>query len=182
MLIGALFVALSPALWSDPASRIGDLLTERVRLIEIQAEVDPLAPMTLEERVGAIVTQPFLAPVMHFEVASWGQVSALQEEIARYHGSFLAGYPAGGAIGVALTVAAGIGVIAVLRRIRQPLYAGLLLWLALTVVTLLANPLPWQRYYLLLIPIAALLAGLGLQAIEKRLHFPHNSHDGRQVH
>ena len=42
---------------------------------------------------------------------------------------------------------------------------GLLFWLGITILSLLVNPLPWQRYYLPLIPIVTLLAGFALAAI-----------------
>jgi hypothetical protein len=38
-------------------------------------------------------------------------------------------------------------------------------WLAGTLVMLLLNPLPWQRYYLPLIPIYTLLSSVGLRAL-----------------
>ena len=73
----------------------------------------------------------------------------------------------GAILGGALTLLAGVGIIDALRRsLAQPgLYAGLLIWLLATVASLLANPLDWQRYYLPLIPVATLLALLGLRAL-----------------
>ena len=35
-------------------------------------------------------------------------------------------------------------------------------WLLVTVVNLLINPLPWQRYYLVLISIMVLLVAVGV--------------------
>ena len=37
---------------------------------------------------------------------------------------------------------------------------GLYLWLAVNVVVLMDTPLPWQRYYLSLIPVMTLLCGV----------------------
>lgn len=37
-----------------------------------------------------------------------------------------------------------------------------MIWLAVTLVSLMVNPLPWQRYYLPLFPIVTLLAVIGL--------------------
>ena len=43
--------------------------------------------------------------------------------------------------------------------------AGLHVWLLVTVASLLLNPLPWQRYYLPLIPVATVLVGVGVSAL-----------------
>ena len=167
LLIVLLFWALSPALWNDPVARFGNLLAERSRLLDIQITVDPLAPMNLSQRLDAIVTQPFIAPLMHFEVGFWAQAEPIGAEIDAYMRSPLSGLHPGGVIGWALTLLAGVGTIVAVLRVRKPIYAGLLAWLAVTVASLLVNPLPWQRYYLALIPPAALLAGIGLYAIAR---------------
>ncbi len=164
LLIIVLFVALSPALWNDPIARFGDLLAERSRLLDIQVAVDPLAPMTIAQRLEAIVAQPFSAPLMHFEVGFWAQAQPIAAEIDAYMRSPLSGLHPGGVIGWGLTLLAAIGIIAAVLQARKPLYAGLLVWMVVTVASLLVNPLPWQRYYLPLIPLAALLAGIGLYA------------------
>ncbi|HQU51006.1 MAG TPA: hypothetical protein PLM09_18085, partial [Casimicrobiaceae bacterium] len=75
-----------------------------------------------------------------------------------------------------LTVLAMFGlVINAVPRLRlnpsRALAAGLYLWLAVNVAALMANPLPWQRYYLPLIPVVTLLAGsalLSLTALVRR--------------
>ncbi|MBZ0290378.1 MAG: hypothetical protein K8I30_22325, partial [Anaerolineae bacterium] len=50
---------------------------------------------------------------------------------------------------------------------------GVLPWVLLTLASLLANPLPWQRYYLPWLPVATVLAGVGFTAavrfVQKRL-------------
>jgi hypothetical protein len=51
--------------------------------------------------------------------------------------------------------------VAAWRRRREPEIVLLALWLALPALALLANPLPWQRYYLVIHPPLAVLAGLG---------------------
>ncbi|MFN8449780.1 MAG: hypothetical protein U0521_14635 [Anaerolineae bacterium] len=166
----ALFVALSPALWSDPPARILDLLAARSELLDIQIETDPLAPTTLAQRIEGIITQPFMTPTQHFEAAFWANFPTVTSDIDRYMASPFSGVQFGGVIGGALTLAAGIGIVVALlrRRARGEIYAGLLVWLLVTAVSLLANPLPWQRYYLPLLPAATLLAGVGLDWIARR--------------
>jgi hypothetical protein len=50
---------------------------------------------------------------------------------------------------------------------------GIIPWLLLTLGSLFANPLPWQRYYLPWLPVATILAGIGIVAlvrfVQKRL-------------
>ena len=169
LLIVALFVALSPALWSDPLARFGDLLTLREELLNIQVAIDPIAPMDLGQRVLEIVRQPFIAPAVHFELESWGQSAAYLDAVARSASSPLAGIPDGLVLGLPLTLLAALGIGVALRRLRQPLYAGLLLWLAANLAVLLVNPLPWQRYYLSLIPVAVVLAAVGVTWALRRL-------------
>ncbi len=167
LLIVALFVALSPALWSNPVARLGDLLATRAQLLENQVSVEPNAPLSFAQRVEAIVAQPFLTPLQHYEVAFWGAFPAITADVERYMASPLSGIQFGVVLGGALTLLAGVGVIVALRSLRaQPeLYAGLLIWLLVIVASLLANPLDWQRYYLPLIPAATLLVLLGLRGL-----------------
>jgi hypothetical protein len=170
----ALFLGLSPALWNDPAARLGNLLTVRAELLDIQTTADPVAPTTLSERVEGIIRQPFLTPPAHFEVSSWATFEPITQQVNRYMASPLSGVQFGVVGGLALTVLAGAGVVVLLLPLVRPnrewaSSAGLLLWLALTAASLLANPLPWQRYYLPLIPAAALLSGTGLMGIARAL-------------
>jgi len=159
-----LTIALLPALWQDPVARFDDLLRIRAQLIDIQVTADPAAPMPLGQRVSAILTQPFMTPVAHYEAAPF-DVPPMHDEIATYMASPLSGVQFGIA-GVAFELLSLIGVVALALRLLRPgrdraTAIGLLIWLAVTVASLLANPLPWQRYYLALIPVASLLAILG---------------------
>ena len=176
MLIGcglvviALFVALSPALWNDPVARLGDLLAVRANLLDIQTQADPLAPTALNERIERIVTEPFLASLAHYEVASWASFAPVTAEIERYMASPLSGFQFGNVLGLILTALAVVGLIVLFVPALRPYTEwasslGLLAWLSVTIASLLANPLPWQRYYLPLIPVASLLAGIGLIGI-----------------
>jgi len=170
VLMVALFVALSPALWNDPAARFVNLLEERARLLDIQVSIAGGA-LNFPQRIEAILLQPTIRPVMYYELDSWSTVEPILAEMARYEASFARGYPTGIVGGVILLVA-GVGlVVALLRGAR---YAGLLLWFGLTALTLLVNPLAWQRYYLPLIPVIAALAGLG---IARLLHFRKDEQD-----
>jgi hypothetical protein len=45
--------------------------------------------------------------------------------------------------------------------VEQTQTLGILLWLVMTALALMTNPLPWQRYYVPLIPVVTLYAALG---------------------
>ncbi len=158
VLMVVLFVALSPALWNDPAARFVNLLEERARLLDIQVSIAGGA-LNFPQRIEAILLQPTIRPVMYYELDSWSTVEPILAEMARYEASVVRGYPTG-IIGAVILLVAGVGLVVALRRGAR--YAGLLLWLGLTAITLLVNPLAWQRYYLPLIPVIAVLAGLGI--------------------
>jgi len=169
-LVIAIFIALSPALWNDPITRLQDLIAVRQELIDIQVEADPLAPTTLEQRIEGIIAQPFIAPVMHFEVAQWAYAEPITAEVDRYMVSPLSGIQLGWLFGLPLTLLAGLGFLACLwpgLRLQGSwiLSLGMLVWLGVTVLSLMVNPLPWQRYYLPLYPVATLLAGVGVQTV-----------------
>ena len=68
-----------------------------------------------------------------------------------------------GLLGIPLTGLAGFG-LAVAGRRRQ---WGLWLWFAVSAASALVNPLPWQRYYLPLVPVATLLAGVGIHFVAR---------------
>ena len=173
----ALFVALSPALWSDPPARLADLVAVRAELIDIQVTADPAAPLPLADRLAALMTQPFMAAPAHYEAGGWTSFEPIAAEVARYMASPLSGVQFGPVGGAAVTLLARVGALLLLSpRGRGPvapgMAAGILLWMAVTVAALLLNPLPWQRYYLPLIPVLALLAGVAaarlIQLIRRR--------------
>jgi len=169
----ALTVALSPALWNDPVSRVKDLtqmLQEQVTIVV--SILSPEAPTTIPQRVEGMITQPFLTPVAYFEQASWGEAQPVLDSIKAYEDSPLSGLPVNPVLGIILTLLTAIGLfVTVWPRIRPyeswSLSIVLLIWLLITLLNLLINPLPWQRYYLPLIPIDTLLAAIGVMSIVK---------------
>jgi 4-amino-4-deoxy-L-arabinose transferase-like glycosyltransferase len=165
-----IFIALSPALWNDPVARFGDLIAQRQLLLDIQVASNPDAPTSLLQRIQGIIAQPFMTPAMHYEVSFWANALAISAEIERYMASPLSGLQFGVVLGLPLTLLAGVGIIAAARDWH---WWGLLVWLLIAVASLLANPLPWQRYYLPLLPTATVLAGLGFlrvyEFVQKRL-------------
>ena len=164
LLICALFVGLSPGLWGDTPARLQDLIEERTKLIDIQVNGDPNAPMSTTDKLEKLITEPYISPPAHFEVGGWTDFSVISEEIARYMNSPLSGLQFGPVLGGALMLLAVAGMIVVLWR--GPVYRyGVFIWLAGTVAMLMVNPLPWQRYYLPLIPIVTLFTTMGIMTL-----------------
>lgn len=182
------FVALSPALWNDPIPRLGDLLAVRAELLAIQVSGVATGAMPLDQRVTFMFFQPFAAPLMHYEVMAWNEVVSINAEAAAYAGSALAGLQAGVIGGILLTLIALVGVGGLVWRLvrgqhipHQPADAGVLragavgvlAWLVVTMAAMMTNPLPWQRYYLPLIPISAVCAALGAVVLVRLLNPAH---------
>lgn len=158
------FIVLSPAQWNNPVARLGDLISQRAELLESQVKAEPGAPTALSERVMGIVTQPYMQAPVYFEVGFWAGAAPILAEIAQYDESILSGLHAGAVIGGMLTLLAVLGIIISLLEWRT-WKIGVLVWLAVIVVSLLVNPLPWQRYYLALYPLAAVLTAMGVVSI-----------------
>ncbi|MBL8161351.1 MAG: phospholipid carrier-dependent glycosyltransferase [Anaerolineae bacterium] len=165
-----LLVAISPALWNDPLARARDLTAMLQEQVDIVVSILPDAPTTLAQRIEGIITQPFIAAPQFFEQAAWANARAIADEIQRYMASPLSGVQYGLLLGTPLTLLAAFGILAACWPRLRPYQPGalslvLLVWLLVVVANLLINPLPWQRYYLALIPPAALFAGLGILAV-----------------
>jgi len=180
------FIALSPALWNDPPARLGDLLVVRQELLDIQVSLSPDGATTIGQRISGIITQPFATPPQFFELEQWAAFEPITTQISRYLASPLSGYATGGVIGFLLTLAMLAGcVILFIPRLRPNrdwgTTLGILAWTGAMVASLLVNPLDWQRYYLGLIPPAALLAAVGLTALINQivLRLGHPSENNR---
>ncbi len=157
----AVFLVLSPALWPGPPQLLPRVFQLRNELAQNQARalLASGSGMALTERIDQVLTQPFLRPPMFFEVPQWSEYEVIRAEIDAWLASPLSGLQPGAVTGLALSLFALAGLVPALR---QPGRAGLVVWLGLTVVALLFNPLPWQRYYLPLLPIAILLAATAM--------------------
>ncbi len=164
----AVFVGLSPALWNDPIARLGDLARERTHLLNIQVMIDEKAPTTIEWRARNLIIEPYSAPVSYYEMRSWDRADAIHHQIARYERSGLAGLPTSVQVGLPLTLLSIFGLGTLFWRKEDRWFAGgVAVWLGWTALGLMLNPLPWQRYYLPLMPIATLLGGIGMGMVAR---------------
>jgi Dolichyl-phosphate-mannose-protein mannosyltransferase len=162
-----MLVMFSPGLWGDPLTGFQKMVAVRVDQMEIQTRSVGGAS-SMGERISALVMQPYLTPVWHYELTYWGSIRQIKAEIEHYMASPLSGIQFGRVGGLLLTLLALIGLVMMFRpRLNIPLSlsVGVLAWLAVNVVVLLVNPVLWQRYYVALIPIMSLLSGLGVMGV-----------------
>lgn len=162
----AVFLMLSPALWPDPPGLLLRLLQTRSELVHVQVEQwqPGSLPMTAAERIEQLLVQPFLQGPMFHEVAHWSGLEVTKAETDAWLASPLSGWQPTTTVGLALSLLTLVGLALTLRR---PDRVGLPAWLALTLVALMFNPLPWQRYYLPLLPITILLAASGMAQLSE---------------
>jgi hypothetical protein len=195
VLMLALFIALSPALWNDPAARLFDLLTVRSELLTIQTNAFG-GPMRLLHRIEQIALQPFILPLAHFESGAF-DVPPMADEIARYMASPLSGIHWGVVGGVVMTGLGLLGMVYNPQAISEPKrYKGkgdreqlsansqyptttqssvlypqsyFLITMLPILASLLVNPLAWQRYYLPMMALMIIFAGMGVASVSKLL-------------
>ena len=170
LLIG-LFIALSPGLWSNPLARIKDASAARISAMNGQMHDDSAeAPSTMSRRVEDIFTQPFIRPLAHSDGSYTGLDAGQRDLIAAYESSPVSGIHFGVLLGLPLTLLAIFGfLVNFLPNVRPyrsfALSIGLLTWLFINIGVLLWLPLPWQRYFLSLIPIFTIFAAVGLWSL-----------------
>jgi hypothetical protein len=166
-LAGVTFYVLNPAWWGDPLGRAALVLRLRGDLLAGQSAAFG-AFSSPAEGLAAFFRYGFSGTPQFYEVAGWE--SFIGDAIASYQASLWRGIdlgPVGGAIVLLLALS---GAIALFRqRPARWIVGG---WaLAALASTLMLTPLDWGRYYLPVVPISALLAGLGLRALVHRLHW-----------
>ncbi|MDX2079185.1 MAG: glycosyltransferase family 39 protein [Terrimicrobiaceae bacterium] len=159
------FLALSPALWDQPWMRIQDLARIRADLVSSIDDTDLHG--SFRARLTRLVTMPFSSVPQFFEVADWLDHPVHMQVIALYSRSWLSGAPVTGFVGWGVVILAAWGAFAGIargstddeRRVAVAWTAG---W-GVCALLLLPNPLPFQRYYLPLIPLVAGLAVIGIR-------------------
>jgi 4-amino-4-deoxy-L-arabinose transferase-like glycosyltransferase len=149
-----------PQLPADSRALFSGLLEARRSLLERQVERFA-GPDSAGRRMTRLLHEAIVADPQYFEDPAWARFPEIQAEIDAYERSPWDGRRGGLAWGLPLAALCATGVAAAWRRRRDPAVVLLAAWLALPALALLANPLPWQRYYLGLHAPLAVLAALG---------------------
>jgi len=170
----ALTLFLNPVVWSDPVSAIRDIFESRMSLvqdqIQAQAVADQLAisvPLQGIDRLAVLIAHLFLTPPQFEEIGNYR--AELAASVAHYLAipghTLLRGRTLGG-LSFGLTT---FGLIFGLRSLRagsgastRPVALLLLSTAALAVSLYVGIPLPYQRYYLPLVPLICLWSGFAL--------------------
>ncbi len=159
---------LHPVLWAQPIGAGRAMWRERQALLSAQTETalafTPDAVMdTVEKRVLVFVVHLFTLPLQYFEVGNY--VEAQAEELQRYDADALRHLlrgSIGGSIFLAVTL---VGLLLSLRyppgqSVQRRTGRTLAMTAALQALALLlVIPLPFQRFYLPMIPFLALWSG-----------------------
>jgi 4-amino-4-deoxy-L-arabinose transferase-like glycosyltransferase len=157
------FFVLNPAWWSFSPELPGEVLRLRADILRGQIQAFGGFPAGVEgwtQRIAAALTLIFTAPQYYEVNAGW--VEWIGSEIVRYERSGLAGIVLPSIVWLFTLV---IGVIMLRTDALGWLWRGVA---AIVLVALiLINPLPWQRYYLPLVPFAAVFCAAGIDWLIK---------------
>lgn len=165
----ALAVLLRPDVIDDAARIPTHLFELRQALIARQSERYATND-SLAARLETLLRESLGSKAQYFEDPAWSRVDETSHQIRAYRESGLAGRPTGVLPSALLGVLVALGLWSLRSRWRHPDTVLLLAWLGIPALVMLANPLPWQRYYLVFHAPVAILAGLG--AAQLRAAFP----------
>lgn len=165
------YLSLNPLLWSSPIQAFGALYRSRVQFLSEQVElIRMLAPnQILEsplERIAVMLAHLYLTEPQMAEVGNYlAQTAAMESAyLAQPFHNFSRGIIGGAAMLIFTGLGMAFSVLEVrskdLHKIRRVtlLFAGTLVQ---SMALLWANPLPFQRYYVPLIPWICLWVGIG---------------------
>jgi 4-amino-4-deoxy-L-arabinose transferase-like glycosyltransferase len=162
------FLVFNPVFWCNPFGTLSAVVAERQRLLghqvtTLQTAAPSLVLPSLTRRLLGIFYELFFAPPAVWDVPNYAATTAAAER--SYLASPLNTLTAGGIFGAASVVLVVGGLIlAVVRMVERKntaAWAIVLVWAGSVLVGILAGvPILWQRYYLPLIPVCAVLASI----------------------
>lgn len=165
------FYVLNPAWWQAPLDSAVATLRARVELLNEQvARYGGYGAAA--EKVEGFLQQVFFAPSQYYEVAEWADYEAMQAQIHVYESSGLAGFALlagspGGAVLLALTFAGIVYMVVHWHNLKLSLRLLLFTGGGIALITLVATPLPWQRYYLPALPFALMAAAIAITRLAR---------------
>ncbi len=179
---------LNPVLWSNPLAGVGRIWNSRLDFVERQTQtlraVSPNQILeTPSERIGSMLIMLFFRKPQTSEVANY--VEQTDPEEAAYLGNsmntLISGI-VGGSVALLLTFS-GIGLsLNQLRRAEWRKQREIILLIigtfAQAVSILMANSIPFQRYYIPLVPFIILWMGLGISGLYDALKKAARSQSG----
>jgi hypothetical protein len=152
---------VEPTVWVNLVAHPLDILSARDRLIEVQGERVGTQD-SLRERTETLFDEAFFAGTQYFEDPPWADFAPITAQIEAYEDAHLDGRGGGLGWGVLLIALDALGALWLLARWRDGTALLIASWLLVSALSLMMNPLAWQRYYLILHAPLAVIAGLGL--------------------
>jgi 4-amino-4-deoxy-L-arabinose transferase-like glycosyltransferase len=179
---------LNPALWAPPAGVLSSMLLHRTTLLGEQVAAfrsvgGPIVDGPIERAV-ALLYELFLAPLQFWETGNYVAFTAAAETYYQtfpWHTWFRASSTignllTGGAFAILAVAGAAFSALSVWRPRRRLALPGprrdlvlLAVATAGVLAALFALPIAWQRYYVPLLPLVCVWAGLGLAALVQPL-------------
>lgn len=159
------FYLLNPAWWRAPLDSAAEVLRLRVDLLNEQVALYG-GYDTWAERLQGFLENAFIGPSQYYEAAEWEGYSEIRRQIDAYESSGYAGLAISGKLSG--LVMAGLSIVGSAYLARAPQIDIRYRWLLLVwgggiaLITLLVTPLPWQRYYLPVLPYAQVAAACAL--------------------
>ncbi len=181
LLFLSLTLLLNPVLWSEPVSAIKEIIKIRMSLVQDQVQAQAVAeqlaiavPLKGVDRLAVLIAHLFLAPPQFEEIGNYR--AELDSSVGRYlafPGHSLLRGPTLGGLSFGLTL---VGLIFGVTTLRSGLRAGnrsvallLLSTAALGLTLYIGIPLPYQRYYLPLVPFVCLWSAFALVSLGRQI-------------
>ncbi|MGD0806184.1 MAG: phospholipid carrier-dependent glycosyltransferase [Anaerolineales bacterium] len=157
---GVLLISVFAAqAWNGIYQPIGTMLQIRAEIMFAQQALGR-DMSTAESRIGEMADQLLFAKTQYYESHTWDGLEEEQTQIRVYEDAHLDGRGGGMGWGIVVLVLVVGGLWVTLFRRRGWETLLLLSWLAVpAAILLLTNPLPFQRYYIVLIAPWSVLAG-----------------------
>lgn len=137
------------------------IVSQRQDLAEIQAAANARM-VGIGEKTSMLFNEAFISDTEYFEAQPWENYEVVREQIVHYENKLLDGRGGGWIWGSLSLILFLIGGYALIRGPKDGGYVLSNIWLILPAIIIwLTNILPWQRYYLPIIPPVSLLIGYG---------------------
>jgi hypothetical protein len=157
-----LITVFTPQTWNGIYQPIGIMLQIRADIMFAQQALGR-DMSTVESRIGEMADQLLFAKTQYYESHTWDGLEEEQTQIRVYEDSHLDGRGGGMGWGIVVLVLVVGGLWVTLFRRRGWETLLLMLWLAVpAAILLITNPLPFQRYYIVLIAPWSVLAGFSV--------------------
>ncbi len=169
----AFFYAVNPVIWNDPFAATRAMWKERSQLTYSQVEVISSASpgfivTSLSQKATALIGQLFVVPPMSADVANY-QAAQLASVESYFHNPINQGLGRNLTIGSLNFLLVVYGLVISLRLKSLTQYLLVSVFAIFTAELLLMFQVPFQRYYIMLIPFTCLYCAVALEDIYGKL-------------